>query len=252
MTSKSCFDIIFSGENMKKIFEVCIDSYESARIAKAARADRLEICSALSLGGLTPSAGLVASLSEMDIGKHVMIRPREGNFIYSDEELETMVRDIKFFRNMEVDGFVFGCLNEDCEIDKETLCYLVEAAGDKKICFHRAFDLIYDKKLALEILIDTGVDYVLSSGGETDVLKGVNELKKMNEIAGKNIIIIAGGGLTPENAGEIVHRAGVREYHASGRKNRKYLKTMKMGENDCEYVAADYEFLKKIGEVING
>ncbi|MER7889487.1 copper homeostasis protein CutC [Micromonospora sp. NPDC094482] len=196
-------------------FEICIDSVEGAIAAEAAGADRVELCSALFEGGLTPSIGTIeVALRSVDrIRVHVIIRPRAGDFIFSEHEVEAMVRDVRAAVAAGAHGVVIGALTAEGDVDVATTRRLIEAAGDASVTFHRAFDMVRDPFQALEQLIDLGVSRVLTSGQEVSVLEGAPLIAELVRRAGGRIIVMPGGGITPRNIARIVEATGAREYH---------------------------------------
>ncbi|MEU8298136.1 copper homeostasis protein CutC [Micromonospora sp. NPDC048909] len=196
-------------------FEICIDSVEGAIAAEAAGADRVELCSALFEGGLTPSIGTIeVALRSVDrIRVHVIIRPRAGDFIFSEHEVEAMVRDVRAAVAAGAHGVVIGALTAEGDVDVDVARRLIEAAGDASITFHRAFDMVRDPFQALEQLIDLGVSRVLTSGQEVSVLEGAPLIAELVRRAGERIIVMPGGGITPRNIARIVEATGAREYH---------------------------------------
>ncbi len=206
----------------KILFEACVDSIESSIAAQTGGADRLELCADLLEGGTTPSAGTIDITSKLvSIPIMVMIRPRGGDFCYSDLEFEEMKRDIEFVKQFNVAGIVIGILNEDGTIDKERTKILVQLARPMQVAFHRAFDMTRDPFEALDDLIELGIERVLTSGQELTVVEGIDTLKKLVEKAGDKIIILPGGGVDEQNAGRIVSECGVKEIHASARERKE-------------------------------
>ncbi|XP_065653263.1 copper homeostasis protein cutC homolog isoform X2 [Hydra vulgaris] len=177
--------------------EIVVDSFESAEAAQSAGANRVELCSNLIEGGCTPSLGLVQYIkNKLDIPVFVMIRPRGGDFLYSDDEFEVMKLDIKEFKKSNVDGFVFGILKSDGSIDKDRNQELVDLCKPLSVTFHRAFDVCIDGYQALEDIISLGFDRILTSGRENSCLEGLPMLASLIEKAGDRIIIMPGGGIT--------------------------------------------------------
>ncbi|MDO4881299.1 MAG: copper homeostasis protein CutC [Capnocytophaga sp.] len=197
------------------IFEVCASSFESAKNAQIAGAQRIELCSELGVGGITPSYGLITKImEELSILNCVLIRPRSGDFTYSDEEFDIMLRDIKFCRELRCEGVVTGVLHKNGEIDIERTKRLIEAAGNIDFIYHRAFDCTPSPEKSIEELKALGVKRILSSGQKKSAIEGLPLLKKLNKIANGEITIMAGGGISPENIQEIKH-AGFNEIHFS-------------------------------------
>ncbi|MFG2104182.1 copper homeostasis protein CutC [Micromonospora echinaurantiaca] len=196
-------------------FEICIDSVEGAIAAEAAGADRVELCSALFDGGLTPSIGTIeTALRSVDrIRVHVIVRPRAGDFIYSPAEVDAMVRDVQAAVAAGAHGVVIGALTPEGDVDVPTTRKLIEAAGDVSITFHRAFDMVRDPFQALEQLVELGVHRVLTSGQEVSVLEGAPLIAELVRRAGDRIVVMPGGGITPRNIARIIEATGAREYH---------------------------------------
>lgn len=197
------------------LLEICANSYKSAKNAQEARAHRIELCQELSVGGVTPSYGLLKQVTDtLSIPVFALIRPRSGNFVYTDEEFDIMKQDIQLCKNLGCAGIVSGVLNKNNTIDLEKTKELVELSRPLQFTFHRAFDCVKDPKKSLEQLIDLDIDRVLTSGLETSAEKGLNILKQLHEQANGRIIILAGSGITSENA-KIFEKAGFKEIHAS-------------------------------------
>lgn len=199
---------------MSTLIEACVDSIDSAIEAELGGADRVELCGELLQGGVTPSAGLIGGVCErIKIPVFALIRPRTGDFLYDDDELDVMLRDIEVIRSLNVEGIVIGALTRDGDIDIGTLYTLIAAAGDMNVTFHRAFDFVKDQRVALEALIELGVDRVLTSGGAPSALEGVAMLAELVDQGGSDIAILAGGGINAANAAEVVRLSGVMEVH---------------------------------------
>ena len=197
------------------LLEICANSYQSAKNAQEAGAHRIELCQELSIGGITPSYGLLKQVkANLEIPVFVLIRPRGGNFVYSDDEFEIMKQDIKLSKDLGCKGIVSGVLKEDKTIDIERTQELVELSRPLAFTFHRAFDEVLNPKEALEQLIDLSVERVLTSGQQVSAKQGLSLLKELNEIANDRIIILAGGGINANNAIKF-KKVGLREIHAS-------------------------------------
>lgn len=195
--------------------EICLEDVSGAAVAEAAGADRLEVCSALSEGGVTPSAGLLARVlaSTTRVGVQVLIRPRAGDFVFGPAEAEVMLEDVRQLRFQSRVGFVLGALTPTGEVDVPLLEMLLDVCEDAPVTFHRAFDACRDREAALDTLIDLGVSRVLTSGGAASALEGVAELAELVERADGRIGVLAGGGVRPANVAELVRRTGVSEVH---------------------------------------
>ena len=196
--------------------EICVDSVESSVAAQQGGAQRVELCSALSEGGLTPSVGLIRAVrSRVHLGVMVMIRPRGGDFLYSAEELESMRDDIVAAREAGADGVVFGLLTADGEIDVQHTTELVELARPMQVTFHRAIDMTPDMGRALEDVIRTGANRILTSGGEANATLGSERLAGLVQAASGRIAVMVCGNVRPENLHQIAGSTGAREFHAA-------------------------------------
>jgi len=194
--------------------EICLESVESVIAADKGGADRVEFCSDLFEGGTTPSLGAFKTARQhTSIAMMVMIRPRGGDFCYSDLEFETMAEDIRLFKEAGADGVVFGILNPDGTIDTKRSQALITLARPMAVTFHRAFDMTPNAKEALETLIDLGVDRVLTSGQEASVMEGLPLLKKLVDLAGDRIIVMPGAGISERNFAYVHEQVGAKEYH---------------------------------------
>jgi copper homeostasis protein len=200
------------------ILEICADSVESAVAAERGGAHRIELCSNLLEGGVTPSSGLISTVrSKIRLEVYVMIRPRGGDFYYSAAEFETMEQDVLTAKQLGADGIVFGILHEDGEIDITRTRHLIKIARPLKATFHRAFDMSRELSKSLADIIEAGADRVLTSGGEQNVENGIPAVAKLVRAAKQQIVIMAGGGITESNAHAVIAATGVREIHASVR-----------------------------------
>ncbi len=197
-------------------FEICVEGVDGAVAAEAGGGDRVELCASLAEGGITPSLGTVrAALAAVTIPIYVMVRPRGGDFLYSEREFASMLDDVAAIRDAGAAGVVFGCLTADGAIDEDRTAALVAAARPLGVTVHRAFDMTADAEAALEALIRCGVDRVLTSGHAPTVLDGLGELAHLGRLAGGRIIVMGCGGLRPENAAQVVHDTGLAEFHFS-------------------------------------
>jgi len=203
---------------MRHQLEVCIASLEGALAAERGGADRIELNAALSLDGLTPSAGMLSCVrAAVRVPIIVMIRPRPGEFTYGEPELNVMEEDIRRLAVEGAAGFAVGPLTATGEVDVAALERLRRAAGGRAIVFHRAFDVVRDRSRAMDALIDAGVGRVLTSGGARCAVEGVSELANLIEKSAGRIEVLPGGGITPGNAAEILRLTGCTQVHGSFR-----------------------------------
>ncbi len=198
------------------LVEACVDSVEAAVAAQSAGAQRVELCADLLEGGCTPSAGTIQLARErLTIKLHVIIRPRGGDFCYSDAEFEVMKRDIAFCKQAGVDGVVIGILRPDGTVDRERTAELISLARPLSVTFHRAFDMTADPFSALETLIELGVDRILTTGQEASTLEGLDLIVELVRRAGERVIVMPGipGGISERNLRRILDATGIREMH---------------------------------------
>ncbi|HEU5219226.1 MAG TPA: copper homeostasis protein CutC [Gemmatimonadales bacterium] len=199
------------------LVEACVDSVFSARQAAAGGAQRLELCDNLVEGGTTPSVGMIAAVRDaVRLPVFVLIRPRGGDFLYDADEVRIIRRDITEAGTHGADGVVIGALTREGRVDAGIMARLLDAARPMAVTFHRAFDLARDPGEALEMLVKLGIPRVLTSGQAPTALEGIPLLKTLVRQAGDRIEILAGGGISEENAGRIVRETGVREIHLRG------------------------------------
>ena len=196
------------------LVEVCVGSVADIERAVAAGADRVELCSALELGGLTPSFGLVeTALATSSIPVVVMLRPRAGGFRYDHHEFAAMLRDAERFLDLGASGVVFGILNEHGQIDVARCGELLRTAGAAQTIFHRAFDFVPDQRAALDTLIELGITRVLTSGGKSTAAEGTSMIRELISHAAGRIEVMPGGGINADNVLEIVHATGCNQVH---------------------------------------
>lgn len=197
--------------------EICTNSVESVKAALAAGADRIELCAGMPEGGTTPSYGVLARVRElMPAGMHTIIRPRGGDFLYTEEESEIMMRDIEMARHLGVDGVVLGCLTPEGEVDENLMRRLMALAGDMSVTFHRAFDMCRHPFQALETIEKLGCTRILTSGQKSSAWGGMGLLKELVSRA-KEVIIMPGCGINAANIRDIAEKTGAFEFHLSAR-----------------------------------
>ena len=202
---------------MPVLVEACVDSVLSALAAERGGAKRLELCANLFDGGTTPSAGMISAVKiAVRIPVYVLIRPRGGGFVYSDEEVGVMRLDVEASRMLGADGVAIGALTRDARVDVERVKLLVAGAAELPVTFHRAFDLARDLDEAAEALAANGVSRVLTSGAATRAIDGAERIGALVRGWSGELEIMAGGGVREENVRELVNRTGVHEVHVRG------------------------------------
>ncbi len=203
---------------MKAKLEVCVDSVESAVIAQKGGADRLEVCANLVIGGTTPGISQFKQIRKAcDIELNVLIRPRFGDFLYTDAEFQMITEDILTFRELGADGIVAGCLLADGTLDTERLLKIRECAGNLHMTLHRAFDVCKDPGQALEASVSLGIDTILTSGQEENCMAGRELLQQLIVQAADKIEILAGGGVNAEVIEILKKEIGAYSFHMSGK-----------------------------------
>jgi copper homeostasis protein len=203
---------------MGVILEICVDTLESALAAERGGAHRIELCGDLTVGGVTPSTGLISAVRRrLSLALFVMIRPRSGDFCYSADEFDLMQEDVRAAKQLGADGVVLGMLKVNGQIDVVRTRHLVQIAQPLQVTFHRAFDMCRDLGASLEQVIQTGASRVLTSGGERTAEDGLAVIAKLNQVASNRLIVVAGGGIRARNIRRIISGSGVREVHASVR-----------------------------------
>ena len=199
--------------------EICVYSIESALEAEAGGADRVELCDNPPQGGTTPSYGaIVGARRQLKAKLHVIVRPRGGDFLYSDAEFAVMKNDIDICKQLGVHGVVIGMLLPDGSVDKVRTRELVERARPMSVTFHRAFDMTRDPKQALEDVIGTGCSRVLTSGQQPTAMEGRELIAKLVEQAGNRIIVMPGVSIREHNIAELMRATGAREFHTAASK----------------------------------
>ncbi|XP_050718790.1 copper homeostasis protein cutC homolog [Eriocheir sinensis] len=220
------------------LLEVCVDSVESAVAAVKGGAERIELCSALSEGGLTPTLGFLKAVQKHtsnNVKVFCMVRPRGGPMVFSEDEAEIILNDAAALRMAGADGLVFGALNMDGNLDQNLNKQFIQAAGNLPCTFHRAFDLLQHPLRELESIIELGYQRILTSGCKPTAVEGCDLLRQLTTAARGRIVILAGAGVKSSNVAELIHKTGVTECHASA-KTRKVFeckndKGVRMGAN---------------------
>lgn len=239
------------------ILEICAGSVASAIAARDGGAQRIELCAALEVGGVTPSAGLIAEARKVEgLVLNVIIRPRGGDFLYDSHEIACMEEDIRTCRRIGVDGVVIGALTAEGDIDTATCKRLINAADGMSITFHRAFDMCRNPQKALEELIALGCHRVLTSGQAPTAEAGAALLGELVEQADGRIIIMPGCGVNSNNAARILQATGANEIHASARKSvgsgMIYRNSsVSMGNSDSDEYARKETDVNEVRAIVN-
>ena len=204
----------------KPLLECCVDCVESALAAKKGGADRLELCANLIIGGTTPDINLYHRIREQcDILITVLIRPRFGDFCYTDEEFEIIRRDVKMFREAGADGVVIGILKPDGSLDVERMKILMEEAGPLSVTLHRAFDVCADPMQALQQAKELGIDTILTSGQKNTAVEGAQLLQELVKAADGDVDILIGSGVKASVIEQLAPQTGATSFHMSGKVN---------------------------------
>ena len=199
----------------RTILELCVDEPAGLAAAASGGGDRIELVSALSVGGLTPSPGFMRQARESGIPTMAMIRPRAGSFVFTPDEIDMMFHDIAEARSHGLTGVVLGVAKPDATLDVEVLKRLVDAAGGMQTCLHRVFDLTPDPFAAIDQAVELGFTRILTSGQQTSVPAGLDLLIDLQAYAGDRISIMPAGGITLQNVAQIIRSTGITEIHAS-------------------------------------
>lgn len=237
--------------------EVCVDTHEGLEIAAAHGADRIELCTCLSAGGLTPSLSMMEAASRLACPTRVMIRPRDGDFTYSHGEVDMMLRDIDTVAALSLEGVVLGANHAAGHLDEMALGRLAGHAKRQglKVTLHRSFDLAPNLVTALAIARDLGIDAVLSSGGEMDAPSGVKTLKALvaaSKTAGNRIEVMAGVGVGSKTVREIVARTGIAWVHGSCSLPREIVsqEALRLGYSSPDHRRTDPEEISRTLEIL--
>ncbi len=242
--------------------EICADGIQSAINAQAGGAGRVELCSALEMGGLTPSAGTILHAREqLHIKLNVLIRPRAGDFLYSETEMDLIRKDIEFCHRAGCDGIVIGLLEPNGKIDTARTAELVKLADPMPVTFHRAFDMCRDPFTALEDLKTTGVNTILTSGQQSRAMDGLPLIKALTERAQGNITIMPGAGINHTNILHIAHTTGADTFHLSAARRMKSMMTFsnpsahigkKQDHPENDFMESDTDEIRKVVGILEG
>ncbi|KAJ9651647.1 hypothetical protein H2198_009090 [Neophaeococcomyces mojaviensis] len=229
------------------VLEICANSYQSARNAQDGGAHRVELCQNLEQGGITPSYGLIKRCSgTLNIPVYVLIRPRPGNFVYSNDEFDIMLEDISMCRDLGVAGVVVGALHADNTIDIPQTRRMVEMAKPLHVTFHRAIEDCEDQRQAVEDVIDTGCSRILVSGMGNAIIEKLDSIGRMVEQAGNRIEIMPGGGVTSENVQQVLTHTGARSVHASAKSRRPKTNTAMRSKFDVEEIESNKTLIEEL------
>ncbi|MDR2914877.1 MAG: copper homeostasis protein CutC [Tannerella sp.] len=204
---------------MGRIIEICANSAQSCVEAEAGGARRVELCAAIPEGGTTPSYGEIRMAQKLTskIDINIIVRPRGGDFLYTEAEIESMLYDIEMAKQLKVHGVVFGCLTKQGDIDISLMRRLIDASKPLSVTCHRAFDVCRDPFAALEQLIELGCDRILTSGQQPDAVHGIPLIKELVRRADGRIIVMPGCGVREDNIARIEAETGAKEFHTSAR-----------------------------------
>ncbi len=237
------------------ILEIAANSVASALAAQQGGAGRVELCTALELGGLTPSpAQMELAREQLRIPLYVLVRPRAGDFLYSDLECETMLRDIEACAAAGCDGVVLGVLDADGDVDMPRCRSLISAAGNMGVTFHRAFDLTRDPLSSLGDLIELGCERVLTSGGQASAMDGAELIRDLVQLSAGRIIVMPGAGVDAGNIARLRAITGANEFHASAK--RQYASNMRwqppqLTDMQAGELRSDVECIRGIGAALD-
>lgn len=236
--------------------EVCASSYQSVLNATKAGADNIELCSELAVGGLTPSYGMLHMISQQSTSPiNVLIRPRSGNFTYSEAEFEIMKQNVLLCKEFGFNGIVSGVLTLKHQIDIKRTKELIDLARPLSFTFHRAFDWVKDPFASVGQLIGLKIDRILSSGQKNTAFEGIELLSELQRLAANKLVIMPGGGINMSN---ILHfkKAGFKEIHFSASKFRKVLNQVKVPMNsskffdETQWAESDTELIKEMLQIV--
>ena len=231
----------------RPLLEVSIEGVDGLLVAQDNGADRVELCASVLEGGITPSIGMVGeALRRARIPVFVIVRPRGGDFLYSETEFESMRQDVTALKSLGVPGIVTGCLTAGGEVDEERTAELLCLARPMSFTFHRAFDMVCDPLRALEVLIRQGVDRVLTSGQRANAMEGLANLKQFGKAANGRIIVMPCGGLRAGNIGQVCRETGLWELHFAAHKMEPSAMTFRNPKVAMGGTSLDHEYLKTV------
>jgi len=234
------------------LLEIVASTVDDCLAAESGGADRIELCAAISEGGLTPSLGtLVEAKKRVRIPMMAMVRPRGGGFCYSEAEFAVMRRDASFILEHGADGIVFGMLHSDGSVDTKRCGKLVELAGERQTVFHRAFDVVPDPKLALDELIDLGFTRVLTSGQQPTALEGSDLIRKVVDCARGRIAVLPGSGIRAHNVWQLIEATGCTQVHMTAFAANSDASTDSSHLHFGSHEKTDAELVRRVKETLN-
>ena len=235
----------------RPLLEVSIEGVDGLLVAQENGADRVELCASVLEGGITPSIGMVReALRLARVPVFVIVRPRGGDFLYSEAEFESMRQDVITLGELGVQGVVSGCLTADGEVDQERTGELLRLARPMSFTFHRAFDMVRDADEALEVLITLGVDRVLTSGQRANAMDGLANLKHLGQVAGGRVIVMPCGGLRAGNIGQVCRETGLWELHFAAHKAEASGMTYRNPRIAMGLTSQDHEYQRTVTDAI--
>ncbi len=231
----------------RPLLEVSIEGVDGLLVAQDNGADRVELCASVLEGGITPSMGIVReALRRARVPVFVIVRPRGGDFLYSEAEFESMRQDVIALKQLGVPGVVSGCLTSGAEVDEQRTAELLLLARPMSFTFHRAFDMVRDPVQALEVLIHLGVDRLLTSGQRATAIEGLANLKQLGQLANGRMIVMPCGGLSAANIGQVCRETGLWELHFAAHKTEPSAMTYRNPQIAMGLTANDYEYLRTV------
>jgi copper homeostasis protein len=231
----------------RPFLEVSIEGVDGLLVAQENGADRVELCASVLQGGITPSVGMVReALRQARIPVFVIVRPRGGDFLYSEAEFESMRQDVMALKDLGVPGVVTGCLSAGGEVDEQRTAELLRLARPMSFTFHRAFDMVRDPVQALEVLIGLGVDRLLTSGQRGTAVEGLTNLKHLGQVANGRIIVMPCGSIRAANVGQVCRETGLWEVHFAAHTTESSAMTYRNPQVAMGLTDQDHEYIKTV------
>jgi len=231
----------------RPFLEVSIEGVDGLLVAQENGADRVELCASVLEGGITPSIGMVReALRRALIPVFVIVRPRGGDFLYSEAEFESMRQDVMAFKDLGVPGVVTGCLTAGGAVDEQRTAELLQLARPMSFTFHRAFDMVRDPVQSLEVLINLGVDRLLTSGQRSTAVEGLATLKHLGQLANGRIIVMPCGSIRAANVGQVCRETGLWELHFGAHKTESSAMSYRNPQVAMGLTEQDHEYVKTV------